>query len=78
MCKWGQFRAFYRKLRICMPANVVCICFSEVKKDISRIQRFYRLVDTNFGKSFIPLYFFVLRLHLDRNDSKIVFSIMIL
>ena len=78
MFKWGQFRAFYRKLCICMPANVVCICFSEVKKDISRKQRFYRLFDTNFGKNFYSMIFFVLRLHLDRNDSKIVFSIMIL
>ena len=53
MCKWGQFRAFNRKLRICMQANAVCICFSEVKKDISLKQRFYRLFDTNFGKSLI-------------------------
>ena len=57
MCKWGQFRAFYPKLRICMPANAVWICFSEVKKDISLKQRFYRLFDTNFGKSFISWYF---------------------
>ena len=77
MCKWGQFRAFYRKLRICMPANAVCICFSEVKKDISLKQRFYRLFDTNFGKVLFH-DIFVLRLHLDRNDSTIVTSIMIL
>ena len=49
-----RFRAVNtRKLRICMPANAVCICFSEVKKDISLKQRFYRLFDTNFGKSLI-------------------------
>ena len=53
MCKWGQFRAFYPKLRICMLANAVCICFSVVKKDISLKQMFYRLFDTNFVKGFI-------------------------
>ena len=64
-------------MRICMPTNAICFCLSEVKKEISLKQMFYQLFDPNFGKGFIMI-FFALRLHLDRNDSKIVFSIMIL
>ena len=76
MGNWGQFRVFYPKLRICMPTNAICFCFSEVKREISLKQMFYRLFDTNFGKSLFH-DIFELRLHLDRHDSKIVFSIMI-
>ena len=31
----GQFRAFYPKLRFCMPTNAICFYFSEVNKEIS-------------------------------------------
>ena len=61
-----------------MPTNAICFCFSEVKKEISLEQMFYRLFDTNFGKKFYFMILFALRIHLERNDSKIVFSIMIL
>ena len=57
MGKWDQFRAFYPKLRICMPTNAICFGFSEVKKEISLKQMFYRLFDTNFGKSLISWHF---------------------
>ena len=74
----GPISCFYPKIRICMATKAICFCYSEVKKKISLKQMFYPLFDTNFSKSFIPWYFFALRLHLDRNDSKIVFSIMTL
>ena len=77
MCKLGQVHAFYPNLRICMPTNAICFCFSEVKKEISLEQMFYRLFDTNFGKVLFHVLL-ALRIHLERNDSKIVFSIMIL
>ena len=77
MCKWGQFHDFYRKLRSCMPVNAVCIVLVKLKRIFPSNRDFSGcLIRISVKVLFHDI--FVLRLHLDRNDSKIVSSIMIL
>ena len=37
-----QFYAFYPKLRICMPQNAICFCFSKVVKVMSLKQMLFK------------------------------------